>query len=218
LKTEITRVTILRHGETEWNAAGKHQGQLDSPLTALGVAQAKAAAAFLKDETYDCIYTSDLGRALATADLLSRQFKLDPIADSRLRERNLGIIQGLTIAELKECHPEIYQRYITADLDYIMPGGESKRQCYRRVVGWMEDIGRRHYGQGLLVVTHGLILSNILRNVLGIPLETKRNFSLLNASINRFTIRQGEWKLETWGDIYHTKQLQTHDEILGVNL
>jgi probable phosphoglycerate mutase len=218
LQTEITHVTILRHGETEWNLTGKHQGQLDSPLTRLGIAQAKAAAVYLKNETFDLIYTSDLSRARTTAELINRQLKLQLIVDPRLRERNLGLIQGLTLAEFQERHPEIYREYIAADPDYLIPGGESQRQCYERIAAWMEQIGRCHSGQSLLVVTHGIILGNILKNALGIPVETKRHFSLFNIGINRFIIRQGSWQLEAWGELSHTKQLQIRDEILGANL
>jgi probable phosphoglycerate mutase len=218
LQTEIIRITILRHGETEWNTQGKHQGQLDSPLTPLGVAQAKAAAAYLQNDTYDLIYTSDLRRARDTAELLNRQFNLKIVTEPRLRERNLGVIQGLTRTELQKYHPEVYQKYCVPDPEYIVPGGESARQCYQRVAAWMTEMARNHSGQSILAVTHGIILSYIFKNVLGLPVEAKRNFSLFNASINRFTIRHGSWNLETWGEISHTRQLPTRDEILGVNL
>src|SRR5438477_4218649 len=86
-----TQIIIVRHGETTWNLEGRHQGHLDSPLTKRGVAQAEALAARLGNEEFAALYSSDLGRALATAEIIGTRCGKSVVIDARLRERNLGI-------------------------------------------------------------------------------------------------------------------------------
>lgn len=158
------------------------------------------------------IYCSDLGRTYHTAELITQVIGLQIIQEVRLRERHLGFAQGLRREDFKNQYPEAERRFASGDLDYGIPGGETIRQCDARVGSWMEDIAVRHPGRQILAVTHGLILSYILRRVLGIPLEARRKFSLLNGSINRFAIRDGEWFLESWGEVGHI-QSDSRDEL-----
>ncbi|HYH01782.1 MAG TPA: histidine phosphatase family protein [Bacillota bacterium] len=208
-----TKVTVLRHGETHWNLERRFQGQLDSPLTQQGIAQAKAAGEYLKDENFVCIYCSDLGRTVQTAQLIAQKLQREIFTEVRLRERHLGIAQGLLRTEFKTKYPEVARQFSFNNVDFIIPGGESISQCDNRVSSWMTDMATRHSGQQILAVTHGLILSYILKRVLGIPLEARRRFSLFNASINRFSIKNGEWFLDSWGETGHTRNLKHLDEL-----
>lgn len=214
MQATTTHLIILRHGETQWNTAGKHQGQLDSPLTALGIAQAKAAAEYLQGEHFDLILSSDLGRAARTAELIANVFRLAVQTETRLRERHLGLAEGLTREELRQRHPEVFNHYFS-DPDYSIPGGESVRQCDSRVGAWMTELAVAASGKRILAVTHGLILGYILKRVLGLPLEAKRKFSLFNTGINRFAIRNHEWFLESWGETVHIKNAATLDGLKG---
>ncbi len=94
----MRRVILLRHGRTEWNASGRFQGQLDSPLDAVGLAQAAAAGTALKPMRPDALVSSDLKRALDTAAVVGAECGLDVTVDQRLREIHLGAWQGLTRA------------------------------------------------------------------------------------------------------------------------
>src|SRR5262245_50858139 len=121
---ERTHVIIVRHGETEWNIAGVRQGHLDSRLTARGIAQAKALAARLGRERFAALYSSDLGRAVQTAREISIVTGHEVVTDARLRERHLGIFQGLSGDEIDERYPKERRRLRTMGPDYIIPGGE----------------------------------------------------------------------------------------------
>ena len=202
----------VRHGETEWNVDGKQQGHLDSPLTALGVQQAEALAAGLADRKIDVIYSSDLGRALQTARIIDRRLSIGVLTEPRLRERSLGVTQGLTVAQFARSHPADAARYISTDPDYVIPGGESARQRHERCVACADELAARHAGETVLIVAHGGVLESLFRRTLNLPLAAPRRFSFFNASINTFSITHGVWRLATWGDISHLKGMDVLDD------
>jgi 2,3-bisphosphoglycerate-dependent phosphoglycerate mutase len=198
-----TQVIVVRHGETRWNLEGRRQGHLDSPLTARGIAQAESLARRLKSFTFMSLYSSDSGRAYHTAQIISRATDHKIIVDERLREKNLGIFQGLTDEEIRQTHPDTYQLLRTLGPDYVIPGGESTRQQFERNIRCLEQIAGRHLGEAVVVVTHGGVLSALFRHTLSIPLGAPRRFEFTNGSINIFAYRDGCWFLQTWGDNGH---------------
>ncbi|NVJ25895.1 histidine phosphatase family protein [Myxococcus sp. AM011] len=202
MKTELI---LLRHGETEWNALGLLQGHRDSPLSAEGLRQADALAARLSTLSFTALYSSDLGRALQTARRIAAKTGHEVHADARLRERGLGILEGLTREEANQRHPEIFGPYATNAPDYVVPGGESTSQRLGYAVECLEEVGSRHPGERVVVVTHGGVLSSFFRHSLGIPPNTPRAFSVLNACWNQFDYHQGAFRLVTWGDITHLR-------------
>jgi 2,3-bisphosphoglycerate-dependent phosphoglycerate mutase len=202
----LTRFVILRHGETVWNFERRYQGQLDSPLTELGVTQARALADRLPTGSVAAFYASDLGRARQTAEIISERNGCEVIAHVGLRERHLGIFQGSTREEVKARWPEEYRRLKSGDADYAVPGGESTRALMERVLATLNEIAARHHGNTIAAITHGGPLSALLRHALSIPFEAPRRFSRLNASWNVFALQDGKWLLETWGDTSHWPQ------------
>ncbi len=208
-----SKLIVIRHGETQWNHEGRHQGQLDSPLTVRGVHQAHAIAGRLKAESFAALYSSDLERAHRTAEIIAHQCGHTIITDPRLRERHMGIFQGLTWEEISDKHPDELHRYRTADVDYVVPEGESARQRLQRSVACLEELARRHHGQTIAVVTHGGILSGLFRWTLGIPLKAPRSFKLWNASLNVFYYNEDGWLLGTWGDCSHLKEIGALDGV-----
>jgi probable phosphoglycerate mutase len=199
-----TTIIAVRHGETEWNSIGKQQGHLNSDLTELGIRQAQAIANGLSKFSIDEFYCSDLGRAVQTAEIISQITGKEFVPNARLREQNLGILQGLTRTAFESRYPEEYSHFISNDPDYRIPGGESIRDRFSRCINCIEDISKTHCGKSILIITHGGVLMSFIHKALGIPLTQKRTFSLLNGSINIFSISEKmEWRLEIWGDINH---------------
>jgi len=204
---------MVRHGETVWNTEKRHQGHLDSPLTKTGQAQGQALAERLAGFNLQAIYSSDLMRALDTARLIDPHRQLPIQSDTRLRERHFGIFQGLTLEEVRLRYPFEYERHQSHDPDYVIPGGESLRQFYRRTTeAFAELVGRQEEGT-ILAVTHGGVLVNQFKHVLDIPLEAHRRFSMLNTSVNIFSFSNGRWMLETWGDSQHLVDMEALDEL-----
>jgi len=207
-----TTLFAVRHGETEWNTIGRQQGHLNSPLSESGIRQAYAVAEGLSSKEIKVIYSSNLGRALQTATIIANRLGLNINLDSRLRERNLGILQGLTIDEFREQYPEENMKFRSNDPDYQLPGGESINQRHHRCISCCSELAKRNYGRKILIVAHGGVISSLLYHALRIPLEEPRRFSLFNAAINSFSISEDTWKLDTWGDISHLGNTGTIDD------
>ena len=197
------RVVLIRHGETEWNREGRIQGyHADSPLTASGHAQALLPAECLASEAFDALHSSDAGRTRQTATPICAATGLEVVYDATLRERNYGLFEGRTYREVEREYPEAFQKFRTRDPYYVPPNGESAVQFRDRVVAALERIAEGAAG-GVAVITHGGVLGMMYRHVTGTPLDSKRSYSLHNASINRFLYSDKRWLLEIWGDIAH---------------
>ncbi len=199
----MTRIILIRHGETEWNALGLYQGQLNSPLTTDGRQQAVALAERLRDTPIDALYTSDLGRTQETAAPLVAKSGLELSIDPRLRERHYGIFQGLDKTTLAAQYPEAYAGHHSGDPDFQIPEGESTRQFYERVTSCLEDLAERHHHEQIAIVTHGGFIGLAIKYVLSLALDAERRFTLTNTSYNLITRDDEGWMLHTLGDISH---------------
>lgn len=200
----LTRLIVIRHGETFWNAEGRKHGQLDSPLTQLGIRQSKALAGRLSAESFAALYSSDLGRAVETARFIAARTNHEIVFDSGLRERNFGVFNGLTDEEAMEKYPLEYKVREADEKNYIIPGGESLIRYFERVVGCLENLADCHEGQTIAVVTHGGVTDTWLRYIFDIPPDVPRRVKLWNASLNCIARDSGSgWALHSWGDTSH---------------
>ena len=197
----------MRHGETLWNEEGLIQGHLDTDLSPTGIRQAKAIAEKLVVDKIAAIYSSDLKRSYETAEYLAARTGHKVITDSRLRERSLGIFEGLSMEEVKRKYPHEFNLYKTAGPDYVVPGGESRRQQFERAIDCIKNIAECHIGERIVIVTHGGVLNGLFRYVLDIPISVPTRFKLFNASINNFFVEKGTWLLGTWGDVSHLRDI-----------
>jgi 2,3-bisphosphoglycerate-dependent phosphoglycerate mutase len=198
------RILLIRHGETEWNRAGRIQGyHADSPLTETGREQARALAARLAREGIDVLHSSDAGRTRETAEPIGAATGLPAIHDPALRERNYGVFEGRSFTEIEiEFHVE-FQKFRTRDPHYAPPNGESAAQFRYRIITALEGIAAGAAGKRVAVITHGGVLGVMYRHTMNISLETKRGYSLANASLNHFRFADGRWLLDAWGDVAH---------------
>jgi probable phosphoglycerate mutase len=210
-----TKTTILaiRHGETVWNSEKRYQGYGDSPLTETGRNQASALGRRLKRVQIDKVISSDLGRAQETASLVTDHTGHSVEIDSRLRERNYGVLEGLTVPEIKTRYADVLNQLDNNDPDYLVPEGESHRQHHRRIVSFMEELISKRSGAIVAVVAHGGVLDSIFRYVAHLPLEQPRCFIITNASLANIshgnyygTIR---WVINSWGDTGHLDGIGT---------
>ena len=199
-----TRLILIRHGETEWNRAGRIQGyHADSALTAAGREQVRALAARLAREGIDALYSSDARRTRETAAPIGVATGLPVVYETTLRERNYGVFEGHSFAGVESAFPEEFEKFRTRDPHYVPPGGESAARFRDRVVTALETVAARTGGRRVAVVTHGGVLGAVYRQAMNIPLETKRDYSLANASLNHFRFAGGRWLLDAWGDVAH---------------
>jgi 2,3-bisphosphoglycerate-dependent phosphoglycerate mutase len=198
-----TRFIVVRHGETHWNIQQRIQGHGDSPLTPRGEAQADAIAERLSREKFDALIASDLGRAMQTAQRIAARTGHSVIPDPRLRERNFGIGEGLTYAEIDQRFPGAFSRTQEMDPDYLVPGGETRRHFHHRVMLAFEALALEHHGKRIAVVAHGGVLAAIYRVVHDIPVAQPHTIPIANASYNALTFEADTWNLEAWDDVGH---------------
>lgn len=207
LAQEFTRLIVVRHGETVWNREGRYMNQLDSPLTDLGERQAIALAKRLRGIQFDAIYTSDLGRAVRTAKLITDETGGEAIPCPALREHAMGFFQGLTLAEVEEKYP-VERELLSHDPDFTIEGGESIRTFHERVTREFESIVDRHRGQTVLAVCHGGTLETLIRYVMRVPLDAHRPARVPNCGLNVFHVFETHWMLNTWGDVSHLQGIE----------
>lgn len=200
-----TRFCLIRHGETNWNAERRLQGHTDTPLNSRGEIQAKQMAQALKNAklSFDVLYSSDLQRAVNTADAIVQLFGVKNTIDSALRERHFGVLQGLSIDQAPLTYPEIWQAHINRELDHDLAGGESILQFAARVEGAIEKLRMLHSGKTILLVSHGGTLDMMYRIASKQSLGSERIVSVPNASLNWIVHNDQGWVVERWADIRH---------------
>ncbi len=208
-----TRICLVRHGETAWNAERRIQGQLDIPLNANGVAQARATANGLVREEFAAVYASDLTRARHTAEAIAHVMHLPVTRRSDLRERNFGLFQGRTYDECRQRHAAEFARFLAHEIDFVIPGGESLRQFAARAQDCVGELARQHGERQILVVTHGGVLDMIHRRATGHPLDAPRRCEIPNAALNWIEVAGDDWSVLAWADRSHLTG--TRDELPG---
>lgn len=200
---EPTHIIAIRHGQTAWNAETRMQGQLDTALDARGRWQAEQLAEALHGEAIDAIVSSDLARALHTAQPLASRRGLRVRRDSALRERSFGVFQGFTYEGIATHWPEGAARWRARDPQFGPTGGETLAAFHRRVVEAGERLSREFAGRTVVWVTHGGVLDCLHRAAIRVELDAPRSWTLANASINRLLHSDQGLMLVGWGDVRH---------------
>ena len=193
----------VRHGETEWNAEGREIGQLDSPLTDRGLEQAEALARRLSRFKIDALYSSDLGRAQRTAETIARRCGTSVNIDVTLRERHMGVFQGLTAEEVRAQYPAERRAYERDGFYDVIPGGETAGQRQDRSREVLTRMAARHAGETVVLVTHSGMLTGFFETVLDLPSGSSRLFKKSHAAFNAFEYHGSMWSLVTWNDTRH---------------
>jgi probable phosphoglycerate mutase len=183
------KITLVRHGETVWNAVRRWQGHAPVPLSERGMEQAVAAAENLRDVGLTRIVSSDLLRARQTAEIINRVLQLPLTMDSRLREVDVGSWQGMTTDEIIAWDDERYQSHYqqTERIDRHFPDGESYRDVQQRAIGAIQDL-MVDYGH-VLVVTHGGVIHMLLNALLPEKVVNR----VENCSLYPLTFEQNRW-------------------------
>ena len=190
--SEVTRVLLIRHGQSEGNAEGRFGGHTATPLSARGRRQAEATARALSSETFSAIYSSDLPRAVETAMPLARLTGLEVIRTEAFRERSVGVMEGLTFEEAAARHPEQYAALIRRDFEHILLGGESYRQMLDRAARELDRAIEQHSGGRIIVFSHTgtiCILALHLMGALDAPELRPVWIATTNCGITRFELR-----------------------------
>ena len=174
----MTTILLARHGETDWNLERRVQGHSDRPLNETGRAQARALADELDGATIDAVYSSDLARALETAEIVGRRLGLPVSALPELREKHFGTWEGLTDEEVLNRFPHAREG--------PWGDGESSDDMAGRVLDALRRIASAHPGGQVLVVAHGGPLRAMLRHC-----EAERDGPIANCHVVRIRVEDG---------------------------
>ncbi len=204
----MLQVYLVRHGETEWNALRRIQGQSDSALTAKGQRQAQQVAERVKLMGITHIISSDLGRTRHTADIIARSCRCEVIADPRLRELDMGILEMRDIDTLTEEEEGWRKQLVDGTAGGRIPDGESMTELSERMLAALNDCRELPVGSVPLLVSHGMALGCLISTVLGLAPYAERRLRLRNCSLSRMDFQQSPWLapgwvVETAGDISH---------------
>jgi len=197
-----TEIILIRHGETEWNSQKRMQGHSNSDLSSVGQAQIQALGQWMKIVPFDHIYSSDSLRAKQTAEAITQFSGHKLKIDLRLREKNLGVFEGLTSEEARERHPEVFRLFKTAGSKYVIDEGESTQQLQDRALEIVDEIRIKHPEERVLLVTHGGFIRVVMKHSLGLSLETPTRFLIRNTGVFRL-VWEDKWIVSQMGGVLH---------------
>ena len=198
---------LIRHGETDANAEGRAMGQRDVPLNARGADQARQTAEFLRRYPIERIVSSDLERAVATAQPLADALGLAVEPDARLRELSFGILEGKTVAECELLDPAAVARWRSGDFDAALPGGESRRSLMQRTRAVLEEIVSGPHAH-IALFSHGGTLNALHTHMVehGNPHPREhipRAFRFNNGSVSMSAWVDDQWRFLAVNSTFH---------------
>ena len=199
-----TELILIRHGETVWNSQQRMQGHSNSDLSEEGRAQIESLGQWMKNVSFDHIYSSDSLRARQTAEAITKYSGHTLKIDQRLREKNLGVFEGLTTEEAKERHPEIFRLFKTAGSNYVIDEGESTQQLLDRALEFIEEIRLMHLDKRVVLVTHGGVVRVLIKHTLGLSVGSPTRFLIKNTGLFRLVWNE-KWLVAQMGGVLHLK-------------
>ena len=205
----MTRLFLVRHGETDWNVEGRAQGQTDTRLNDTGYLQAERVASRLSSVTFVAAYSSDLSRVVDTASPILRGRDVPLTTMPELREKNFGEWEGMTFDEIGSRYPEQHARLFSIDTDFAPPGGESDLQVFHRAGIVSERIYEACGDEegNILVVSHGGMLYALIAYLLHLSAEEVWRFRLDNSGLSIISLYQDDGVvMELFNDTCHLRR------------
>ena len=203
----MTKIYLIRHGQSEWNVLNKIQGQTNTNLTKLGIDQAQAIGNRLINSNIDIIYSSDLNRALDTAKTIAKEINKPLLISESLREINFGVWEGLTHVELRKDYKEEQKTWRNNPEELILQGAESLEILSERVMIWLNSILEENIEKNIVIVSHSATLKILLLGLLDMPLTHYKNFTFSNVGLSIVELRNYNNVLTKLNDISHLEGL-----------
>ncbi len=178
------KLTLIRHGETDWNKVRRIQGQIDIDLNLFGLQQAHTCAKYLANEDYDRVYSSPLSRAYKTAEIIASKKNYYINVRDELQEINMGKWQGMIWSEIIRSHSDLFQEFErVGDLSKVYKG-ESFQELQDRAISFLDYLVETPY-ESVIAVSHGGLIKVLICHVLGLDLSKRTKFNIDNLSVSR---------------------------------
>lgn len=198
------RLILVRHGETAPNRDGIALGRADVPLTETGIEQARRLGEALAEDPIVAVYSSPLQRAMGTAKAIADVQGLDVVVDEGLIEMDIGEMDGLTYAAIREAHPGFLEKWAGAEgPEHAMPGGERLIDVAERSWYTVVRLGQRHQDATVVAVTHNFVILTLLARVMGIELANFRRLRHGVAAISILDVRYDRARVLSMNDACH---------------
>ena len=182
-------IYIVRHGQTEWNLLGRTQGHGNSDLTPKGIEQAELLADSMTKYPIDYIYSSDLGRAYQTAEIIGNKLNIEVEKTEALREMNFGTWEGRIIKDIIEEDPELYKMWRNEPHLAKIPQGETLSQIKERTDAFIKEINEKYDGKHIVLVTHSLCARIMLLSFLDSDVKNIYRINQANTALNIIELR-----------------------------
>lgn len=203
----MTRLFIIRHGQTEWNRVERFRGLTDLELNDTGVKQAGAAAVRLMQWSVAAVYTSPLKRAMRTAEAIARPRNLEVRPLESIIDMNFGKWHGLSLDEARKQYPELYSLWETQPHKVQFPEGENLPQVQARAMAAVKVLMNNHPSDTIVLVSHRVICKLLVLGLLGVDSSHFWQIEQNVAAINHFVIRDGLPIAITINETCHLKGL-----------
>jgi broad specificity phosphatase PhoE len=205
----LKRVIFIRSGETDWNRLGRQQGWVASPLNHLGYRQIERLAKYIRNIGISAVYSSDLKRAVQTAELVAERLGYPVIYDARLRERHIGHWQGMTLDEVRTWYADEYAALLADVEGYQIPGGEARSEVKVRMLAAFGDIVVQAPGETVGIISHTTNTRALLEALVPSQVDTT-TMQLTNSSVTTIRRTDSAWEIVAADDVQHLEGLETH--------
>jgi len=199
----LSKLLLVRHGDTESGSTLRYWGQSDVKLSAVGLRQAERLRNRLATEKIDAIYTSYLSRASVTAKTIAAEHQLDVVGCDELNEVNFGKVEGLTFDEVSRFYPEVAKTWVSQSLSLEFPDGENFDKFNSRVSKFLSRLDKHTSEETILIVAHAGPLRLLICHLLGIDLRHWRQFRLDLASLSIIETYSRQVILSMLNDVSH---------------
>lgn len=199
----MMRLILIRHGQTEWNADGRYQGQSNVALSDIGRTQAKFLAERFPVKHLDAIYASDLDRARETAECVGEKLGVLVRPEKAFRELSFGDWEGLTYQQITARWPEESHKLFTAPDELEIPNGETFQALQKRALSKINELCKEHVDQTIGIFAHGAINKTILAGLMHIPLHYLWSLRQDNTAVNILQLDDGYVTVELINSTSH---------------
>jgi alpha-ribazole phosphatase len=201
----MSRLLLVRHGDTELNSRERFWGCTDVRLSAEGISQAEKLRDRLATEKIDLIYASDLERAWRTAEIIAHTHQKKVITCPEIRETDFGKIEGLSFNEVTHLYPDLTESWLSWDIQMRFPDGEGVSEVDSRVRKFKEQLKKHNLDETILVVAHAGTLRMLICQMLGLEIHHWRQLRVGLASLSIVETFQGADVLTLLNDVSHLK-------------
>ena len=203
----MSRLLLVRHGDTASNSRERFWGVTDVELSTAGISQAERLRDRLASEKIDAVYSSNLKRALVTAEIIASKHQLGVITCPELREINFGELEGLAFNEISQTYPELAQFWVRRNPKLKYPGGDSLEEFTSRVITFLPRLEKHATRETILIVAHSGVLRTLICQLLGLEMVQRWQFRTDLASLSIVETYPPEAILTRLNDLCHLEQM-----------